>query len=493
MQLRQVQSVVLAFFVWGLIAAASAAYIYLGYVNLIHLRAGVDLGTYTQILYNVSEDRVPPFNTLKGMVAWGDHAHFILALFAPLFSLTPHPLFIVILQVLGVTTSAWAIFAIAQRRLKSSFFSLSITIAYLLFFGVQYALDFDFHANTLTAAALAWTFYAFEYKRWRLFWISFVLGLLTREDAAVFYVMFALYLLVMHRRQYLKTAFFVMAISLIYFFATTYFIMPIWQASGTPLAYFDVPESTRNPVLLAWWIISNPKTIWQNMTESDIARRTMQHLFQSFGFISLVSPLTYLMAAPNFLARFLSPEGQRHMMNFHYSVSLVSILSYGAILGTSHLRKGMLKVVRGTDRTRHLLGRIVIYAAAMVILVGTFVSSWQDVDLPLRQLLDTEGHAHRYGQEVPYDLVLQLRDTIPVDASVMATSGAIPFLATRQEIYLLEKTPQDPIDWVVITLRGNTWPLSQKDLIDIVGELRADPRYEIVIGSPYLAAFRLTQ
>ncbi|MBI1833558.1 MAG: DUF2079 domain-containing protein [Candidatus Andersenbacteria bacterium] len=487
MQKEQVQYSFLALFVWLLIAVFSAAYIYIGYLNLTHLRAGVDLGTYTQLLHNVSENRVPPFNTLKEMVAWGDHAHFILAIFAPLFSLWPHPMFVVVLQVIALTTSAWPIFAIARKKLGSAFFALAMTIAYLVFFGVQYALDFDFHANTLTAAALAWTFYAFETKKWRLFWITYVLGLLTREDAAVFYFALAVYIFLAYRKQYRRFSLIIGTLSLIYFFAVTYFIMPHWQASGTPLAYFDVPESTRNPVALAWWIITNPKTILQNMTESDVARRTMRYLFQSFGFLPLASPFTYLLAAPNFLARFLSPEGQRHMMNFHYSVSLVSILAYGAILGTATLTSIPSWISRRTSSPA--LKKYIIWAAAVVLLVGTLISSWRDIDLPLRQLLSEEAFNHRYGLEVPYAEVLQLRNSISPEDSVVATSGAIPLLAVREEIYLLQEMPVKPVDWVILTLRGNTWPLSQAELVETVRSLRSSPEYELVVGSTYLAVF----
>ena len=325
--------------IWVVIAAASVVYIYLGYVNLAHLRSGFDLGTYTQILHNVSEHRIPPHNTLKGVVAWGDHAHFVMALFAPLFTLYPDPMFVVGLQVLAVTTSAYALYAIARRRSRNYLFAWAVTISYLLFFGVQHALDFDFHANTLTAAALAWSFYALEFRYWKLYWIMLGIGLLTREDAPVFYIMLSIYMAFVYRRQYWKQTAITATVSAVYFFTVAYWIMPMWQPAGKPLAYFDVPESTYDPLNLAIWLITHPVLIWQNMTDTDIARRTMVNLFASFGYLPLASPFTYLLALPNFLARFLSGEPQRHMMKFHYSVSLVSILSYGSILATDWMSR----------------------------------------------------------------------------------------------------------------------------------------------------------
>lgn len=462
--------------IWILIATASVVYVYLGYLNLTHLRAGIDLGTYTQILSEVSHHTVPSYNTLKGAVAWGDHAHFILALFAPLFTLYPKAMFVVVLQVIAITTSAWAMYAIAQKKIKNYFFSWSVVFSYLLFFGVQYALDFDFHANTLTAAAIAWTLYAFETNRLQLFWITFVLGLLTREDAPVFYVMFGVFLLFTYRLTYWKRAAGIIAIATVYFFAVTYWIMPMWQPSGTALAYFDAPVQTQNPVELGWWIVRNPITIWQNMTDTDIAKQTMKNLFASFGFLPLGSVFTYLLALPNFLARFLSGEEQRHMMQYHYSVSLASILAYGSIRTTFWITR----YTRNIFTRRYIQQGIIVFFGA-ALLVGTYRTSLSDIELPLHRLVDKSERERFYGSDNVLADFYDLADNIGPEDSVAATSSLVPFLAARKEIFALpEPLASRAVDWVIIGAQGASWPLNSSERATLLQDLIDSPEYERV-------------
>lgn len=455
-------------FVWLAIIVFSAAYIRIGYLNETHLQNGIDLGTYTQILWNVNEGNIPPYNTIKGQVAWGDHAHFAFAIFAPLFSLFPSPITVLVIQVLVVTTSGWAIYAVSRKLVGGTLFPYAVTLAYLVFFGVQYALDFDFHANALTAAVFAWGIYAFHMRRWPLYWLLFVVGLTTREDAATFYVMFGVFLLLWYRKKYWLNAAITIAVALIYFFSIAYVVMPLWHPAGTPLAYFDAPVETRNPLEIGWWLASNPITIWQNVTETSIARRTLQHLFQSFGYLPLASPVTYLLALPNILARFLSPEDQRHMMKFHYSISLAPVLAYGAIVAVYWIR-------RIGSRLHPSVSKIVPILAAIVVLYGAYTSSWRDVDLPLRHLVDPALFAARWGRVSERGTLLGIRKLIPPEASVASVGSLVPTLATRSEIYVLPEGADS--EWIVLPTRYDSWPLSRAEVGQLIRDLRENELY----------------
>lgn len=458
-------------FVWLLIGVFSVAYIRLGYLNEIHLRNGIDLGTYTQILWNVNHGHFPPYNTIKDQVAWGDHAHFALVLLAPIFALFPSPITVLVLQALAITTSAWAIYAIAQKKLQSTFFSFVITLAYLGFFGVQYALDVDFHANVLTAAVFAWSLYAFTFERWWLYWPLLALGLTTREDAAPFYVMFGIYLLLAYRWRYWRVALVTLGISLTYFFAIGYFVMPRWNPGGTPLAYFDAPVGSHNPLAIAWWIVRQPITIAQNITGTAEARHTLQSLLQAFGYTSLFTPFTYLVAAPNVLANFLSGEEQRHLMKFHYSVSLAPVLAYGSIIGVAYIAKF-------AERLRAKLSHVVVGFGALAVLVGAYTSSWEDIDLPIRQLTIPGYFLSRYHGDVDYDMVRALLNLIPENDSVATVGSLVPAFASRSRIFIYSDQQLDRFQWIILTTNHNSWPMSRGEVLNAIRALRANSQFE---------------
>lgn len=476
--------------IWVLIIFFAYVYIVLGYLNATYLRSGIDLGTYTQILWNVNQGNLPPFNTIKGEVAWGDHAHIVMALFAPFFALFSSPITVLVIQVLCITTAAWAVYAIAQKILKHWVYSFVLTVSYLLFFGVQYALDFDFHANVLTAAVFAWSVYAFVFKRWPLYWLLLPLGWITREDAPTFYVMFGVYILLAYRLKYWKLATITIVTSAIYFFWITYGVMPRWNDGGTPLSYFDAPVESHNPLDIGLWVLGQPVTVWQNMTQTSIARRTMVFLFQSFGFTPLASPFTYLLAAPNFLARFLSPEEQRHMMKFHYSASLASVLAIGSVFATAWAVRVGEFFTRNKERWQPYVRHTLIAISTILLAWGTYISSWQDVDLPLRQLTNPESFATRYDKEDGYSMIQALHNFVKPGQSVATVGSLVPWFADRKEIYVVPYKGWEGADWIILTNRFDSWPMSRKEVDTLIPQLRKDERYERFYDAGGVYAFR---
>lgn len=470
---------------WIFIVIFSYQYIRLSFLNEIHLRNGIDLGTYNQILYNINQGEIPPFNSLKGQIAWGDHAHFIMLLLAPIYRLLPGPHIILVIQVLAITTSAWAIYKIAQDKLKNYLFSFAILISYLMFFGIQYALDFDFHANVLTAATLAWSLYAIHFRKWDLFWITFIIGLLTREDAALFYFMIGLYFAIFRWKEKKKLAVPVMAISLIYFLIVVYKLMPQWTPGGVPVAYFDAAGDDRSVFGILKWFLKNMFEIFKEIFGDGTKRSTAKNLVQAFGYLPLFSPLTYLAAAPNLFARFLSGEYQRHLMSFHYNASLVSILSYGAILGTSNLTKLVKKFLPVKNYIW-----IVPTLAALILAYGTYASSWRDTDLPLHKLSKPEFTDAKY-QPLGASGALQIIKTmIPADKSVSASSGLVPQLSGRPYIYNFpEPLPKEPM-WLVLSSEFNTWPLKKGEIQSYIEDFKNNPKWNLIYADQGIYVFK---
>ena len=525
---------------WLCIIICTGLYAFIAWAQYANMRNGIDLGTYTQILYNLSSfHSFPPYNSILGTVAWGDHAHFVMILLAPLFALYPHDITVIALQMLAVTTSAWALFDIAHRRFKNFFFSYAMLFSYLFFFGIQYALSFDVHANVFTAAALAWLFWTYETKKYPLYWIMFGITLTTREDAALFTGAFGFYAAVSNvilnwiqdprrlplhdpspppsprtgegKRQTLFLGALTLAISIAYFFIVNYAIMPPLQPNHTALAYFDADTG----------ILLHPVKILQNMLDSSVKVRTIKNLFGSFGLLPLASPLTYLAAAPNLLARFLSGEQQRWDMKMHYSASLASILSYGSILGTAMIlrlvnftisrfrrfplltKEGLGEVSRdaappltppskgGGATNAPLRSQLIITSLfATLLLYGTYSVSLQDTDLPIRQLItNTNMSVNPYAQDMRNRL-RELEQTIPQSDSVATISSFVPVLATREKIYNFESITNASTDWIILSNQFTAWPLSRADINTAIHNMKQNLEYQQIEDANGLFVFR---
>jgi uncharacterized membrane protein len=246
---------------WLIIGYFSYQYIRLGLLNELHLRNGLDLGIYHQAIFHVSNFELPNI-TLKGRVMWGDHANFFFYLLAPIYRLVPDVRTLLIIQALAMTTSAWAMFKVAQKLVRNYLFSLVILAGYLLFFGVQYALDFDFHPSVFTGAAIAWLIYAFTYSKWKLYWMFLFFGLLTQEDAAPMLFMIGLYLAFTKRRA---VGIMTMILSICYFFLIGFYVMPIWTPNNQPLTHFDVSTYGDTPLENFFGLLAHPTNTIQSM------------------------------------------------------------------------------------------------------------------------------------------------------------------------------------------------------------------------------------
>lgn len=463
---------------WIVIGVVAMLYWNIIWVQYENFRNGIDLGTYTQILYNLASfHHFPPYNSILGQTAWGDHAHFIMAVLAPLFALYPHDITTLIIQLVAITTSAWAIYAIAQKRFHNYFYSYAILIAYLLFFGVQYALAFDFHANVLTASFLAWLFYAYETKRTKMYWTMLILVLLTREDASLFAGAFGTYAIFAGSKKEKIVGAITLGISLVTFFAVNYAIMPMWEPHKKALAYFDVDQR----------LLLHPVKMIENMTDSSVKIRTMRNLFGSFGLLSLASPFTYLTATPNLIARFLSPEQQRWDMKMHYSASLVSIISYGAILGTAMIVR-IVSLIPRIPKQKTMM--IVTSFAGVLLLITTYTVSFHDIDMPLHQLalgknaiVDQNALAMRPRLE-------SLLKTIPQHDSVSTISAFVPFFSTRESITKFTGNAHASADWVILSNQFVSWPLSNSEINTAIHEMRQNQNYIQVESSDNLFVFK---
>jgi uncharacterized membrane protein len=470
---------VLRWLPWFIIAAFSAAYIRLAAYNLLHFDGSWDLGIYHQGLYHLSHGRIP-ISTLKGMRLWGDHASFILVLLAPLYRLFPGPHILVVVQALAVTTSTWFLYRVALLRVKNRFFALALLASALSFFGIQYALDFDFHVTVLTAAGLSLVLYGLETGRFFVYWPAVGLTLLTKEDAAP--ILFMVGLLLAARRN-VRWGVTTMILSLAYFLVVGYVLMPRWSPDHTPIAYFDLPEYGRNPLAITVGILTHPFHAISKMTDTPTKVHTLGMLNRSFGTLPLLSPATYALGAPILVSRFLSAEENRWEPMRQYNATMLPVLAYGAILG--------VQTIRRVSRSWPLFSRsAALTIVTLLMLWGTYETSWGDVEIPLRRLRNPEFVDVKYLPTRGIAALKLVKAIVPREAAVAASSGFLAEFAGRKYVYLFPKLPPAKKLWVVVSPEFNTWPLKKGEMEEAITRLTEDPAYETVWSEYGVWAFR---
>ncbi len=448
----------------GMVAFFSGAYLKLAFRNYHYFETGIDLGAYTLALNNLSHFRLP-FDTFKNMVMWGDHAHFIISLIAPIFRLIPDARVILAIQALSVTLTGWALYKIAKSLINNPLFSLSLLYAYLAFIGTQYALNTDFHPSVLTGAAIIWFFYGIHFeKRWITI-LALALGLMTREDAPPIYFMIGAYL--MFRKRW-KLAFATMVISAVYFCVVAYGIMPIWTKDNAVLTYLDAGDKDPYNVIRGFFVY--PKAIFENMFDNETKRSTIKSIYGSFGYLSLLSPLTYLGSLPILFSRFTSPHEYRWALNNYSNANILPIIAIGAIYGAENI----IKVIRRIKPrylpffVSSLLGIALIYA--------THAVAWSDPKIPLN--FSNEKHIMPDNLIAEHeDAVKKANEIIPQEAPIAVSSGfTARFAATRRQVQIYPEI--DKVDWLVLSAYANPWPFSRDEMKHEIKILQKDKNFE---------------
>lgn len=278
-----------------------------------------DLGIMNQVVYNTSRGRFlemtnPTYN--KNISRLAIHFDPILAVFAPLYKIYEGPEVLLIGQAVILGLGALAVFLISQVVIKQELLSLLFSVSYLLYFPVQRAVIFDFHAVTLATTFLLFAFYFNLVKKNFLYFLFIILSLLTKEHIGLVIFMFGLYVCFVKKDR--KIGIITSILGLIFFVVTVYVIIPYFSGDAHFAAsYFSDIGPRINDIIIQGFLYSKMLIVP--------------------AFFSLFSPLSFLIALPEWAINILSSNGNMRSILFHYNSVIVAVIYYSIILGYKNI------------------------------------------------------------------------------------------------------------------------------------------------------------
>lgn len=378
----------------------SILYSLLAVLRHIHFQSGgFDLGIYDQTIWQYAHFLFP-YNTIKEKFILGDHLNLTLPLLAPLYWIWQDVRILLIFQAVFISFSTIAIYKIARIRKFSSFVSLCLSIIYSLFWGIQFAVSFDFHPIILGVALLSWVIYFFESKKFKLFWITLILMLLTQENLGI--ALSCIGLIYFFKKEYRKWAIFFIAGGVIVGLTEVKIISFL-----SPVGYQYWPSFDLNPIHLLYKLFDNSdkKLVWL-------------YSFSWFSFLPLLSPGTILAILLDLSQYFLPQKQFGHMVTpfLHERAILAPII----ILGLFDVLKFLEK------------RKINITIITVLLIISTF-SQQLIFHFPLNKLSKTNYWKTESWMYDDKKLFLQ----IPKNASLATSQNLVPHLSERKEIYLI--------------------------------------------------------
>lgn len=360
---------------------------------------GFDLGLFDQATWQYSQF-LYPYNTIKDRFILGDHLTLTLPLIAPLFWIWDNVRILLIFQAFWLAFSTLAVYKLIILRKFSPLTALSLSFIYSLFYGIQQAVFFDFHAVVIGVGLIPWLVYFLEVGKKKLFLATLILLLLTQENMGI--ALAGLGLIYIFQKKYRRLAVAFIFGGLAWSLLATKIIVLF---SNTGFQYW--PEISLNPL-----------KIIAGFFDAEEKRLVWLYSLSWFSFLPLLSPGAMLAVFLDLAQYFITgPEFARMWSPFmHHRAILAPFL----LLGTLEALGGLKK--RGISPQ----------IASLLLVIVTL--GWQYYfHFPLNKL----SKPIYWKNESWMDDNRKLFKLIPQKASLATQQSLVPHLSHRREIYLV--------------------------------------------------------
>jgi uncharacterized membrane protein len=410
-----------------------------------YMDARFDLGNMVQAVYNTAHGRFLEITTgelrPRQMSRLGAHVDPILALFALPWRVWPSPVMLLVLQALIVATGAWPAYRLATRVTRDPHAGALLAGAYLLYPALGFLVLNEFHPVALATPLLLWAFLYLEEGRWLWALPFLVLAAACKETVPLVIGTMGVYFAIRKRswRPLILTA-----AAAAYFAVAVWVIIPHYNGGQSVFIarYGDYGQSAGEVVRTA---LTHP-----GQTVADLAAAGnldyWLKLLWPFGFASLLSPLTVLIAAPELLLNALSATTYQRRIEFHYTALEIPFLFAAAVLGVMRLWRWLgggfrraEKAMAGQRVRRETLALLVLLAA----LAGNYLMGPLPFSLP-GAAYDGKDYA-RTAHAAALDEAVRM---IPDGARVSANNNAGAQLAARRVAFVFPYFAT--ADWVLV-------------------------------------------
>ncbi|MFI5984073.1 DUF2079 domain-containing protein [Streptomyces sp. NPDC051555] len=380
-----------------------------------------DLGIFEQAIRSYAHLRAPVVD-LKGpgTNVLGDHFSPVTALLAPFYRLFPTPVTLLVAQAALFALSAVPV-ARAGVRLLGRARGLAVGAAYGLSWGMQRAVEFDFHEICFAVPLIAFALEALLRRRWRAALLWGLPLVLVKEDLG--FTLAALACVVGWRARVAGDARAVRLAALTAAFGTAASVLvltvviPAFNTAGGYDYWAKMTAGTPDAALTDGLGIKLATLAWL--------------LVPTTGLLAARSPLL-LVAAPTLGWRFLSGEPHYWSTDWHYSAVLMPILALALADAVDRARRSPRPWLRA-------------YALQLPSAVLATALALSVTALPLARL--AEPGTYRIPDRVA--AAERLLAGIPDGASVEADVAPIARLTSRCRVFWIGGTRGVVPDWIV--------------------------------------------
>lgn len=414
--------------VGGFVIAAVTCYRYLSFSA-----PNFDFGLFVNMFHHMGESGLPLSTSERDVLLshFAVHLSPVYYLLLPFYMIFPSALTLQIGQAVVVASGVIPVMLLCKHFKLSGKCTILMVLIYALYPALATGCFYDLHENCFLAPLILWMFYFFEREK---DWAMYLFAALTcsvKEDAAIYVILFALYVL-LGRKKYIRGG-----ILLVGGLAYIGVALAILQSSSSYWAEF-YQNSSPNPAISGPMVYRYDNLIYEKdlgllgaiktalvnpgyllsqlfRTKDDSWNKVIYflQLFLPLGFIPFLAkqPSRWLLVVP-VLMNMLTQYPYQYDIGFQYNFGITAFLFYAVVINAAHLelptRRNMLSVAAAACCCMYI-----------VLVMPTLRNNYRV----------WEANKSTYTQ------MEQILEEIPKDASVSCSTFLLAHLADRDEIY----------------------------------------------------------
>ncbi|HET8912524.1 MAG TPA: DUF2079 domain-containing protein, partial [Ktedonobacteraceae bacterium] len=407
---------------------------------------------------------------LGGISRFAIHYEPILFPISLIYLVWANPIVLMVFQVLVVASGALPAFWLARLRLRNNWAAVAFPLLYLLYPAQQYAVNFDFHAVTLTISLLLFALYFLYTRKTISFFIFIVLCLACKEEIAGVVLMLGLWTIILQRRYRVGLGLIVLAL--------------LWTGLGLLVVHYASPLGHSllasryaylgtGPLQIAKYILSHPISLLQQHLWEGSHRLYLVKLLEPAGLLPLFAPWALILALPTLALNLLSSTPNMYSGDFQYSAEIIPILIFSAIEGVVvilWIANKLLAALNSKSAEEEApplslqqkqvfspvsLARVFLLTGLLVYMLCSVYNSTTKYDV-----YSVMPYARGFIkiQVTPHNLrAYHFLNEIPPDASVATQTSLVPHLSERKSIYLFPYATGNT-DYILLDASGYIYP-----------------------------------
>ncbi|MBT3191013.1 MAG: DUF2079 domain-containing protein, partial [Verrucomicrobia bacterium] len=290
-----------------------------------------DLAIHTQSLSAILRGSAD--SSILGIPFLGNHMVLILYLIAPVYKLFSSPLLLLHIQTVALAAGAWAIFRIARRELSPAW-GLGLAAAYLVYPPLIYLNLYEFHPIALATTFVLYAMLYWKQEAFRSFLCMLLLAMSCQENVSLLAIGFGVFALFERKRWWWAAT--SLTLGMTYFAIVVLHLLPRLNDTVDFQSLYahlggSMPE-------VAATIVRHPIQALQLVTE-PAKLSFLKDLFAPLGFLSVLSPLTWIPAGLILAQRLLSNRASETVIIYHYQAEFIPFVFVSAIYAIRRLQR----------------------------------------------------------------------------------------------------------------------------------------------------------